>query len=199
MTDAELKDVLGELAFYDGRVAWPYLDKAKPPNVTIGVGCLLASAEALRELPLRHPSGALATDGDKTALFCRLLGMPGGLPAKRYFFGQKLREDDLDVLGFARLRGFLCGLSEVFPGYDEFPSPVRKALLDLAWNCGLGDRPPGLRTWAHLRAACARRDWAAAAGECTTTSSREARNAWRVACFLAAEHGAGGCLPIRIS
>lgn len=195
MTDAELRDVLKELAFYEGRIAWPYLDSAKPPNVTVGVGYLIPSAEAMCDLPLMRSSGTLATRDEKMTLFCDLLAMPGGLPAKRYFRGLRLDESDIDALGLARLRWFLRYLPYVFPGYESFPPTAREALLDLAWNCGLGNRPPGLRTWTHLRAACARRDWLAAASECTTTSSREARNAWRVACFLAAENGAGCKLP----
>jgi len=184
VTDAELRGALTELAYYEGRVAWPYLDGARPPNVTIGVGCLIPSAAAMGELPLVcRDGGRSATVVEKTALFAKLLGMPGGLRSSAYRFDLQLTEEDVDALGIGRLRWFLSNLPEVFTGFVEYPAPVQQALLDLAWNCGLGSRPTGLRSWRLLRAACDRRDWLAASRECTTTSSRPARNTWRVACF----------------
>jgi len=187
MTDDELRGVLNELALYEGRVAWPYLDSAKPPNVTIGVGCLVPSAAALADLPLvRRAGGQPAMRDEKMLLFARLLGMSGGLRASKYRFDLQLTEAGVDALGVARLRRFLADLPIVFDGFAQYPMPAQEALLDLAWNCGLGAQPPGLRSWRLLRAACARRDWLAASRECTTTSSRPARNAWRVACFRAA-------------
>jgi len=197
LTDDELRPNLVELEQYEGRVHWPYLDTAKPANVTIGVGCLISSADALVALPLHNGvSGLPAADDDKHAEFFRVRSMLGGLPSVRYKGPLVLLDADIDALAFQRMRAMLVGLPAVFPGFDDYPVPIQRCLLDLAWNNGLGSEAhglhpaTGLRAWDHLRSACSRRDWPTGARECTVANPdnnrlREARNAWRAGCFLA--------------
>lgn len=187
MTDDELRPNLAELAQWENRVGWLYLDTKGNP--TIGVGCLIASVDAYARLPLVKADGTPATGAEKAADFLRVRSMPAGLSAERYRGGLTLPEVGVDALGFECLRETIAGLKRWFPGFDGYPLPARQGLLDLGWNCGVGAKYPGLGAWVHLKTACnlVPPDFGAAAGECTTTSSREARNAWRVQRFLAAQ------------
>src|SRR6266511_4313022 len=206
LSDEELRPVLTELAQYEDRVAYFYNDDAKPPNVTIGVGCLIKTISEACSLPFHHiADGLLATADEIASDFCRVRSMRGGLYKTKYRGPLALPDAAIDTLGFARLRWFLgpAGLPSVFPGFDVFPLPARQCLLDLAWNNGLGREAlsggpaTGLRAWVGLRKACATGDWAAASLQCTVANplrkpAREARIAWRAACFLAAEQLAWG-------
>jgi hypothetical protein len=183
VTDDELRPNLAELAKWERRVGWLYLDTKGNP--TIGVGCLIFDVDEYAALPLVGPSGLAASDAEKRADFLRVHRMTPGLLDKRYRGGLSLPEDGIDQLGFERSRETIVGLKRWFPGFDGYPLPARQALLDLGWNCGTGPKLPGLGAWTHLQNACnlVPPDFTAASGECVTTSSREERNAWRVACF----------------
>jgi len=193
MTDDELKAELDRLEPFEGRTGFMYLDNAEHPNVTCGVGFLLASVDDACRLPWHHlDDGLPATRDEIVADFLRVQGMRGGMRADAYKGGLRLSQPDIDTEGFRRLRVMLKGLPFVFPGFDGFPDGVQQALLDLAWNCGLA-APHGLGGWTHLKAACnaAPPDWQAAASQCRTANpdnnpNREHRNDWRSSCFLAA-------------
>jgi len=196
MTDEELRLNLSELEAYEGRVSWMYLDSATPANVTVGVGCLLASVDDACALPFRIVGFPAAREAI-AAEFLRVSSMPGGLRAKAYRKDMFLQNADIDALAFQRMRNMLADLPAIFPGFEAFPLGVRQALLDLGWNCGLGAYP-GLRGWSKLIAASnsVPPDWSTAAIECRTANpnkspSREKRNNWRSQCFLdaAAQEG----------
>lgn len=198
MTEDELRVVLGILERSEGRVAWLYLDNAEHPNVTVGVGCLIATVDDARRLPFRRADGTPATPDAIATDFFRVRSMRGGLRATAYRGDLTLTDADIDALAFTRLRHAEAALPSVFPEYGSFPLGVRQALLDLAWNVGLGAWP-GLRGWDRLRAALASRPPAydVAATECTTANPdgnpwRAKRNAWRQAQFLAAQADRSG-------
>ena len=193
MTDDDLKDELDRLEPFEGRVPWMYLDDAESPNVTTGMGFLLSSVDDACRIPWHHlDDGLPATRDEITADFLRVKAMRGGMLANAYRGNLRLSPADIDAEGFRRLRVFLAGLPYVFPGFEGFPNGVQRALLDLAWNCGLA-APKGLAGWTHLRAACnsVPPNWSAAAGQCRTANpknnpQREHRNDWRSSCFAAA-------------
>jgi hypothetical protein len=175
----------------EGYEDFMYLDNAKPPkgpNVTTGIGYLLHDVDAALDLPwLRRADGGSATDGEVRKDWDRVTSMPGGLMATRYRGPLMLSPEAIEAEGFRRLRAMVTGLQREFPGFDGFPSSAQQCLLDLRWNAG------SLMGWIHLRAACnsVPPDWLTAAKECTVANPngaplREARNAWRAGCFLAA-------------
>lgn len=193
MTDDDLRAELDRLAQpgVEGNEPFMYLDSAKPPrgpNVTTGIGFLLHSVDAALALPWHHAADGLrASAAEVQAEWARVTAMPGGLQATAYRGPLRLSPADIEAEGFRRLRAMAAGLQVEFPGYDSFPASVQQALLDLRWNAG------SLLGWVHLRTACnaAPPDWLTASEQCTTanpngSSLREARNAWRVQCFLTA-------------
>ena len=191
LTDDDLKAELDRLERYEGRVPWMYLDNAAPPNVTCGVGYLIASVDEACRLPWHHVlDGLPASRAEIAADFLRVLAMRGGLRAAAYKGALRLATADIDAEGFRRLRTFLDGLPDVFPDFIGFPAGVQQALLDLAWNCGL-TAPRGLAGWTRLREACNSipPDWKTAAAQCRTANpnnslDREHRNDWRSSCFI---------------
>jgi hypothetical protein len=185
LTDDKLKEELDMLATFEGRVGWMYQDNAEHPNVTTGVGYLLASADAACKLPWLRVE-RFATEAEVRAEFHRVASLPAGMLARSYMGSLWLRASDIDAEGVRRLRGFLGGLPGLFPNFESFPDCVQQCLLDLAWNVGLA----GLSQWSHLIAACNSTppDWSAAFFDCHTANpngskGRAVRNAWRSAQF----------------
>jgi hypothetical protein len=193
MTDAELSKKLVSIATWEGRVPWPYLDSADPPNVTIGIGCLVASVDEIRALGLlRYADDQPATPAEAGAEFCRLRCLRGGQRAATYRGGLYLPEPAIDAMALARLRRMDADLPRVFPTYERLPDAAKTCLLDLAWNVGVH----GLELWRHLRAALLSDPvaWGEAIENCSTanplhSAGRAARNSWRVACMQAAADG----------
>jgi GH24 family phage-related lysozyme (muramidase) len=195
-TDERLTQILADLERFEGRKAYVYNDNAVPPNRTVGVGCMLKDAATACLLPFRNTSaGRSATREEIAADFARVEAMPGGLAASRYQGppGIELSDDDITSLGIANLRNeFLPGILALCPSFDDFPQPAQSALIDMAWNLGLGaartatHKATGLHGFPSLLAACSRGDWATAAKESHVATSRDERNAWRAAQFTAA-------------
>lgn len=180
------------ISHWEGRTTWAYLDSAERPNVTIGVGCLIKSVEDYVKLPLKKSDGSYASDDEKSEDFFRIISMPGSLTAKKYKGPLELSVSAVDDLTKQKLFSVIKSIPNVFPRFEGFPYQLQYCLLDLAWNCGLGQYP-GLLGWSKLRAALRSIpiDWAVARNECTVANpnslpKRGARNAWRVACVDAA-------------
>jgi GH24 family phage-related lysozyme (muramidase) len=69
-------------------------------------------------------------------------------------------------------RTLLPGLRRLCPRFDGYPLPARRALVEMAFDLGLGK----LSRFHELIAACERRDFAAAADHCQRRRSHSARN-----------------------
>ena len=86
-------------------------------------------------------------------------------------------------LAIARVeRDVLPGLRRLFAGFDRYPLPARRALVDMAFDVGLA----ALATFRNLIAACAQGDFTRAANHCHRRTSRETRNAATRLLFLEA-------------
>jgi GH24 family phage-related lysozyme (muramidase) len=77
------------------------------------------------------------------------------------------------VLVMRRLdRELLPALRRLFVRFDDYPLPAQRALVEMAYNLGVG----GLRRFSRLIAACSRADFAAAAEQCHRRTTGVARN-----------------------
>lgn len=187
-------DYVTELRRWEGVVPWMYLDTRG--YVTIGVGNMVPTVEAACGLALwNHAAERRASTSEIVRSFVAVQSMRAAMPADNYRLTPRLElpAEDIDVLLRQRIGGeFLPGLEKLFPGFGGFPGPARSALMDMAFNLGLGrdataDHPAtGLRQFSRLRAAVAARDWARASGECRRSSSRTERNDWCRRKFLEA-------------
>jgi GH24 family phage-related lysozyme (muramidase) len=187
-----LDAVIAQIRVWEGCVNHMYLDSAVIPNVTIGIGCLLATADAAAQLLFRVAALGVdrrATPDEIRADFCRVKALPGGLQAARYAASSGspvvyLPEAEIAALARQRLSHAQDGLTSLFPAFENLPQAVQEVLFDLAWNLGLA----GLEKFGHLRAAVLRHDWQAASIATHVRTSRSARNDWRRLTMLQASH-----------
>jgi GH24 family phage-related lysozyme (muramidase) len=151
--------------------------------VTVGIGCLLPTPSAAMSLPFRKGE-RLATPAETYDAFARVRAQEPALAARYYAEVSDLRLPERDVYALAetKLAVFVRRLESLVPRFSEFPSPVRRALIDMAWNCGIG----GLARFTKLLTACNNRDWVTASKECRRKGSRPERNEWTRALFEAA-------------
>lgn len=77
---------------------------------------------------------------------------------------------------------FLPGLKKLFSGWNTFPTPAKRALLDMAYNLGLR----GLGKFRTLIGHVEKSDWGKAADACERKGIPDERNAWTKARFRAA-------------
>jgi GH24 family phage-related lysozyme (muramidase) len=176
---------LKDLTRWEGEQRSMYVDTRG--FVTTGIGHLLKGVDQALKLPwYRAGTGKPATPAEVKAAFERLrqawtdlkrdnpnanglsaakcgklsdLILPEGLPVK-------LARNRLDT-------EFLEGLRRIFPGFDRFPMPAQRALVDMAYNLGVGKLES---KFPALLAACCDGDFATAAAESHRSSSRKERN-----------------------
>ncbi len=165
-----------DLLRWEGRCNHMYKDTRG--YVTTGIGNLVKTADDAARLPwVDAKTGQPASDAQIRTAFQAVAGGPDGKKAGAYEKLTTLRLPDEVVTELAtqRLeREFLPGLRRQFPGFDQFPPAARAALVDMAYNLGLG----GLAKFEKLNTACLQGDWEAAAQECHRKSSRPERNDW---------------------
>jgi GH24 family phage-related lysozyme (muramidase) len=172
-----------DLEAHEGCTTWLYCDVRG--FVTIGVGNLVSTADACVALPLEHKaSGVVATEYEKRDSYAKIVGAFDKNESAMFY----LDKSDLRLpLGYvqrlvgSRLTGvFIPGIMRLCPGFDTFPGPARRALVDMAYNLGVH----GLGMFPHMLAACNAGDWDMAAAQCHRSSCRDTRNVWTAQMFL---------------
>jgi hypothetical protein len=152
--------------------------------VTVGIGHLLRSPAAAQELPFVDVrTGHLATKEHVAAAFQHVGQAGAGCRAEHYAKMTHLRlsEHAVREMATSRLENeFLPGLRREFSHFDSYPASAQRALIDMAYNLGVG----GLGHFHKLRASCEAGDWAQAATECHRRTCRAERNDWTQALFL---------------
>jgi hypothetical protein len=145
-------------------------------NVTTGLGHRLPNADAALMLAWRHRgSGAAATPGEIRAAFDQIRAQGPGHRSIAYRFTSDLvlAAGVAADLAAARIEHeLLPGLRYVFAGFDRYPLPAQRALVDMAYDLGF----TGLGKFRNLVAACARGDFATAAEQCHRRTARQIRN-----------------------
>lgn len=205
--------VYKDLKDQEGVVLFMYLDTAKPPKVTVGVGNMLPNVAAAQALPfINVATKARATPDEIERTFKKVAAMEGSHPAATYkqHPSIEITEETAKTLALARLNAeFLPLLRRHFAGFDEYPLPARRALIDMIYNMGWssgeerhGKRPRhGLITFGTLHRAAEAGDWKTAALHChrrdTNPNSRRPshaalRNEWTKRLFEHADQLASG-------
>jgi GH24 family phage-related lysozyme (muramidase) len=160
--------------------------------VTTGIGHLLKTAEAAVKLPWVHAStGHPASSSEVRTAFSSIAGMTANHKAPYYENGSDLRLPTNVVRDLAEQRlerEFLPGVRRLCPHFDNYPAPAQSALVDMAYNLGVG----GLGKFKKLIAACERGDFATAAVESHRKSRHEHRNDATRALFLEAANLTSG-------
>lgn len=145
-----IDDEIAQLKVFEGVVPHMYLDTKG--NVTVGVGRMLPNAASACALPFVKLGlgGTLqrATADEITEDFDRVKAMQPGMLAVRYEWAGScvLPEEAVDSLLRSVLQETDAQLPSVFPKYSTWPAPAKLAVLDMAYNLGMG----GLRTYHQL-------------------------------------------------
>ena len=152
-------------------------------DVRTGIGLVLQDARAALALPWRHrTTGFPATAAEVRAAFEQARAQRAGhvAPAHQRASDLVLPAGYAALLVIRRLeRELLPGLRRLFPRFAHYPLPAQRALVEMAYNLGVG----GLRRFFNLTAACNRGDFAAAADHCHRRTIGGARNAATRALF----------------
>ena len=181
-------DYFDDLQANEGCCTWLYCDSRG--FVTTGIGNLVADADACAALPWAHAltnvggSPAPVTDEQKRTAYANVLNAfgPTKPSAMAYRSISDLRLTMDFVIGLVEKRletEFVPGLQELCPGFDNFPLPARRALVDMAYNLGVH----GLSHFTRMLLACNAGDWETAARQCHRASSRDSRNDWTAQMF----------------
>ncbi len=179
----QVSDYFDDLVQHEGCIPWLYCDVRG--LITIGIGNLVPTPEAAQAMPLHHmATGEPATPDQKLAAWVKVKdGFTLNRAAIFYRQFSDLRMFDAEIAQLVASRldaEFMPGLHRLFHGFDAFPLPARRALVDMAYNLGVH----GLSHFVRLIAACQAQDWATAARECARSSSRGSRNTWTAQCFV---------------
>jgi GH24 family phage-related lysozyme (muramidase) len=149
---------------FEGYVPWMYLDIKG--LVTIGIGNLIDPESSALSLPFVDGSGARATPARISAEWHKLKATPAlakqGHKACKAITELRLSDHDIDQLVRRRLTRNEAGLEKVFHEWHEWPADAQLAVLSMAWAMGSGFSAK----WPLFTAACAARDWQAAAANC---------------------------------
>jgi GH24 family phage-related lysozyme (muramidase) len=177
------EEIVADFGLWEGRIQHMYLDTEG--FVTVGIGNLIASAEAAKSLAfVARDTGAAATAQEIEADFKAVAKQAKGELAASYkkFTKLDLPDNAIDALFRIKIDGFKSDLMANFTGYAEYPVEVKRALLDMIYNLGKG----GLLKFRKLKAAVERRDWKEAAAQCHRNGPSKARNDWTRDLFLKA-------------
>jgi GH24 family phage-related lysozyme (muramidase) len=179
----DIADYFDDLVAFEGMIPWLYCDVRG--FATTGIGNLVASPVDCAGHPWRHQAnGASTTPGEAETLWEHTTDAYRkdlGAAAYRNISDLRLDKDYIQGLVATRLeRDFIPGIKKLCHDFDMWPLPARQAIVDMAYNLGVG----GLSKFHKLIAACQTRDWTTAASECGRSTSRESRNAWTAAKFL---------------
>ncbi len=145
-----------------------------------------------------HTEERSATSDEVRADYRRVARMSSGMRAS--FYQAKgppmieLLPEWVEAEEIRMLEEMIPRLVELMPGFESFPSPAQEAIVDIAWNAGIGapatatHGATGLHAFGgHMIPACNQSDWATAANAChRKPPTRDDRNAWTAAKFIEA-------------
>jgi GH24 family phage-related lysozyme (muramidase) len=163
-------------AVHEGVVPHLYLDTRGNP--TCGVGFLVPDEATLVRLPWRPNVQAAITDYHNVRA-----AAPGHAASfYRQFCACRLTEPDMRRLFDEHVKVFRKALEPAWH-LASCPEPVQVALVDMAFNLGVG----GLAKYRKLQAAVFAKQWVAAASECSRGGIGAARNEATRQLFLSAQ------------
>jgi len=190
---------------WEGKVPHLYLDSRG--YMTVGIGICLVTEKKPKDptramtLPFKNLEADRPAEKEEIrAAFEKVVVMSPKLEASRYRTDPRLELSDEYMRQM--VKDFVDGkalpaLRANFPEFDGFPKCVRRALLDIIYNCGPAflddDKPKRPAKSPKLRAAVLAQKWDVAATE-VPKKGRAERRQWRMDLFNFA-HRLGGPKP----
>jgi GH24 family phage-related lysozyme (muramidase) len=181
-TDLDWTELRADFDLWEGRIPHMYLDTRG--LVTVGVGKMLPNVAAAQALPfVRRDNGAPARPDEIQRDYDAVKAQPKAMLAGSYrkFTQLDLPDAAIDALLKTTADQFIADLAARFAGWAGYPAPAKRALIDMAYNLGIG----GLMAFVRLKAAVEARRWDVAADECARNGISPDRNSWTRNLFLA--------------
>jgi GH24 family phage-related lysozyme (muramidase) len=183
-TTSDTRSLCAEVLRWEACRPHMYVDRRG--FVATGAGHTLPTVDTAIALPWRHrASGPSATAAEIGRAFVRVraLGPRQRTLSYRLASDLVLPPGVAGDLAIRRVdRNVLPGLRRLFPNFDRYPLPARRALIDMAFDLGLA----ALSRFRNLITACATGDFATAANHCHRRGGRDTRNAATRLLFLEA-------------
>jgi GH24 family phage-related lysozyme (muramidase) len=160
-----------------------YLDSEG--NVTVGIGTLLEGISEAKGIPFYHRgSGTAATPEEIERAYGVIAAGSAGQKARKpqnkfsashYEFTTDLLISSPTAIKLrdAHINTNYADLQRIYPKFNTFPSEVKIALFDMAYNLGARKLDTG---FPNLKAAINRRDWRTAARESHRRGVQSGRN-----------------------
>ena len=180
-TELDWSELKADFNLWEGRVPHMYLDTKG--LVTVGVGKMLPDAAAAQALPfVRRDNGAAATSDEIRRDYDTVRAQPKAMLAGSYrkFTQLDLPDAAIDALLKTTADKFIADVAARYSGWATLPAPAKRALIDMAYNLGVG----GLMEFVRLKAAVEARNWDVAAKECERRGISPTRNDWTRDLFL---------------
>lgn len=169
---------------FEGAIPYMYLDTGG--NVTVGVGNLVASADAAKQLGFVSRADPGAGAAAPTAIQSDFDNVNRQTPGKSAGYYKQFTRLDLpdaiiSSLLSARVTQFTAQLTAAFPDFESYPDEACAAIFDMGFNLGVSGLTSKFPTFCKAVRA---RDWATAALQCHRAPPvNDHRNNWTRARF----------------
>jgi GH24 family phage-related lysozyme (muramidase) len=192
-TVLDWNEVKADFERWEGRYSHMYLDTVG--LVTVGIGKMLPTVIAAQKLGfVKRVDGSAATAKEIETDFNEVKKQPAAKLAKSYkkHTHLDLPDKEIDTLLKDTASGFEKSLEDYYKDYASYPTPVKRALLDMVYNLGIGSdatkkhSATGLHQYKTLKAAVESGDWKKASVNCHRKGPSEERNNWTRDLFLEA-------------
>lgn len=177
-------DYLPHAKLAEGSISHMYLDTVGV--VTVGIGHALATPAAAASLPFTmRATGQPASPAQIGADYASVKAQPADRAANFYetFSQTNLTDSAIADLFSQDMGKFLPGLVTAIPGFADFPSAAQLALVDMAFNLGIGGL---LSKFPKMMSSASVRDWTGCARECRRPQLNDDRNRQVAAWFTSA-------------
>lgn len=186
---------------FEGRVCTMYVDVKG--LVTIGVGCLIDTADGASRLPFVHPNGTVAEPSEIRAAWFNVKRNANPKQHWKYAvpfnLGLRLPESAVDDLLLERLEVHDRAFLKTFPDWESFPPEAQLAIHSMGWAMGCGFPTK----WPLFATAVRSQNWPVCAENCKIREEGNPgivpRNKANKALFLAAAHAKANPLPAGIT
>lgn len=190
-TDLSWAQIKADMQAHEALILHLYLDSED--KVTVGVGNMLPTLAAARALAfVLRSDGVSAATPEQIKADWDSVNAEAGKNKRAASFARLTLLDLPEAVCWSLLKKriddeFLPGLKKIFSGWSTFPTPAKRALLDMAYNLGL----KGLRKFGTLIGHVEKSEWDKAADACARKRIPDERNEWTQARFREAMPAGG--------
>ncbi len=160
LSAVELQNLRKKLGEYEGAIPHMYLDSKG--LVTVGIGHLIINLQSAQKLPFITQKAIKATLKEIQVDYDLVKKQSGNMLASYYkrFTKLKLSAIEIDKLTNKHIDSFYKEIKQIYSDFDNFPSDVKLALLDLIFNVGMPDLK---NNWPSLNKEVRAKEWGKAA------------------------------------